>query len=218
MWSQCGLFNIEIPPEFFVQYGLNVVSVWFHCWVSTRICCPVWSLRLKLVWSQCGFTLLSLHRIFCPVWSQLHQRQQVRCRGSEFFSNLLWKLTFLFSLLNFVGYFMSFLNLIICQLSNCRGNLLVEMIGLTSCHPDSAATSSTYVVTTTATTAISATTATTASTAATSAVQPLKEPNWCPDQLNLRSYRWPQQIHQSYRLARFYKFSRQKCRIYEFPG
>ena len=81
---------------------------------------------------------------------------------------------------------MSFLNLIICQLFNCRGNLLVEMIGLTSCHPDSAATSSTYVVTTTATTAISATTA---STAATSAVQPLKEPNWCPDQLNLRSYR-----------------------------
>ena len=84
---------------------------------------------------------------------------------------------------------MSFLNLIICQLFNCRGNLLVEMIGHTSCHPDAAATSSTDVVTTTATTAISATTATTASTAATSAVQPLKEPNWCPDQLNLRSYR-----------------------------
>ena len=86
---------------------------------------------------------------------------------------------------------MSFLNLIICQLFNCRGNLLVGMIDHTSCHPDAAATSSTDVVTTTATTAISATTATTATTAATaatSAVQPLKEPNWCPDQLNLRSY------------------------------
>ena len=35
------------------------------------------------------------------------------------------------------------------------------------------------------------------------------------DQHNLRSYRWPQQILQSYRLTRFYKFSRQKCRIYE---
>ena len=29
-------------------------------------------------------------------------------------------------------------------------------------------------------------------------------PHW--DQLNLLSYRWPQQIHQSYRLARVYKF------------
>ena len=32
---------------------------------------------------------------------------------------------------------------------------------------------------------------------------------WLPDQLNLRSYRWPQQNLQSYRLMRFYKFSRQ---------